>query len=142
MNISITMYIYILSQTTLAMSVLWGLTGSMDARLAGDSKATDVAFDAGENSPKRTAEVTVVGSINGQSFELIRRRGSRKTELLFSVNGTDLTKQSVKDTQDVVDELLGVGNNLLQRCCFFGQHSHTLQVIYNISRYEKFTFSI
>lgn len=110
------------------MSVLWGLTGSMDARLAGDSKATDVAFDAGEGSPKRTAEVTVAGSINGQPFELTRRRGPRKTELLFSVGGVDLTKQSVKDTQDVVDEILGVGNNLLQRCCFFGQHSHTLQV--------------
>jgi hypothetical protein len=43
------------------MSVMWGLTGSMDARLAGDSKATDVAYDAGEGQPKRTAEVTITG---------------------------------------------------------------------------------
>ncbi len=28
----------------------------------------------------------------------------------------------------VQDEVLGIGGQLLQRCCFFGQHSHTLEV--------------
>lgn len=111
------------------MSVLWGLTGSMDARLAGDSKAADVAYDAGEGQSKRTAEVIVTGTINSKPFELVRRRGPRKSELLFSVNGTDLTTQAAKDTQAVIDDVLGIGQGLLQRCCFFGQHSHTLQVI-------------
>ena len=34
--------------------------------------------------------------------------------------------QAVKDTQSIIDETLGIGGGLLQRCCFFGQHSHTL----------------
>ena len=49
------------AQTTLAMSVMWGLTGNMDPRLVSDGKALDVAFDAGQGKPKRTAEVTLTG---------------------------------------------------------------------------------
>ena len=37
------------------MSVMWGLTGNMDPRLVSDGKALDVAYDAGEGNPKRTA---------------------------------------------------------------------------------------
>jgi hypothetical protein len=112
------------------MSVLWGLTGSMDTRLIDDSRAADVAYDAGEGQPKRTAEVVIHGFINSKPFILTRRRGPRKTELLFTLDGKDMTTQAVKDTQNIIDDVLGVGNNLLQRCCFFGQHSHTLQVFY------------
>ena len=43
------------------MSVMWGLTGNMDPRLVSDGKALDVAYDAGEGNPKRTAEVTING---------------------------------------------------------------------------------
>ena len=43
------------------MSVMWGLTGNMDPRLASDGKALDVAYDAGEGKPKRTAEVVIDG---------------------------------------------------------------------------------
>jgi hypothetical protein len=50
------------TQTTLAMSVMWGLTGNMDPRLVSDGKALDVAFDAGQGKPKRTAEVTLTGA--------------------------------------------------------------------------------
>lgn len=100
----------------------------MDPRLVADGRAVDVAYDAGDGQPKRTAEVVIAGSINGQLFELVRRRGARKTELLFTVGGKELTTQAVKDTQEVIDEVLGIGNGLVQRCCFFGQHSHTLQV--------------
>lgn len=128
-----------LVQTTLAMSVMWALSGSMDARLVTDGRAADVAYDTGsfvgsdgaagrQESAKRTAEVSLWGSINEKPFELVRRRGAKKSELLFSVDGRNLTTQSVKDTQIVVDAELGIGNGLLQRCCFFGQHSHTLQV--------------
>lgn len=129
------------AQTTLAMSVMWALSGSMDARLVADGRAADVAYDASsykaadgtilnsKNMAKRTAEVSLWGTINGKPFELVRRRGAKKSELLFSVDGRNLTTQSVKDTQLVVDQELGIGNGLLQRCCFFGQHSHTLQVV-------------
>ena len=81
------------------MSVLWGLTGLMDARLAGDSRAADVAYDPGAGEKKRTAEVTLTGTINEQSFEITRRRGPRKTELYFRLQGEDRTTQAVKDTQ-------------------------------------------
>lgn len=55
-------------KTTLAMSVLWGLTGSMDARLVADGNKVDVAYDPGPGSPRRTAEVTVKGTINTTPF--------------------------------------------------------------------------
>ena len=116
------------------MSVMWALSGSLDARLVADGRAADVAFDSGAFTGKagktesRTAEVTLWGSINEKSFEIVRRRSAKKSELFFSVDGKNLTTQSVKDTQQVMDEELGIGNGLLQRCCFFGQHSHTLQV--------------
>jgi hypothetical protein len=34
----------------------------MDPRLVSDGKALDVAFDAGQGKPKRTAEVTLTGA--------------------------------------------------------------------------------
>ena len=51
-----------------------------------------------------------------------------KSELMFTLEGKNLTTQSIKDTQDMIDEHLGIRDGLLQRCCFFGQHSHTLHV--------------
>lgn len=116
------------------MSVMWALSGSLDARLVADGRAADVAYDSGAytgqagKNESRTAEVTLWGSINEKTFEIVRKRSAKKSELLFSVDGIDLTTQSVKDTQEVIDQELGIGNGLLQRCCFFGQHSHTLQV--------------
>lgn len=113
------------------MSVLWCLTGSMDTRLVADGRALDVAYDIddGKSKIKKTAEVKVTGTINNEPFEIIRRRGPRKNELHFVCNNQTLTTQAIKDTQALIDSKLGIGNGLLQRCCFFGQHSHTLQVL-------------
>ena len=77
---------------------------------------------------KLTAEVCLTGMINNKSFKLIRRRSSKKSELYFYVDDIDYTTQSVKDTQFIVDDILGTGRGLVERCCFFGQHSHTLHV--------------
>lgn len=137
------------------MSVMWGLTGSLDARMVGDSKSADVTYDAvvsriggtgvaGDlvgvsaagkkkaaataKESKLTAEVTVQGLINSVPFEIIRRRSSKKAELHFTVGDQVLTTQAVKDTQALIDEHLGIQSGLLQRCCFFGQHTHTMQV--------------
>ena len=120
-------------KTTLAMSVLWALTGSMDTRLVGDGKAVDVAYDTGEGASKRVAEVNLSGEINNKPFNIIRRRGARKNDLLFTLGGKDMTTQSVKDTQALIDDILGTGDGLLQRCCFFGQHSHTLQSLLGLT---------
>ena len=60
------------------MSVMWGLTGNMDPRLVSDGKALDVAYDAGEGNPKRTAEVTINGEWRGFFYELM---------VSFHVNG-------------------------------------------------------
>jgi hypothetical protein len=101
------------------MSILWALSGSMDTRLVSDGRAADVAYDInvenmislpkakttkkkGNSSEPVVAEVTLEGLINGKSFELVRRRSSKKSELLFSVDGSDLTTQSVVDTQSIV----------------------------------------
>ena len=53
------------------MSVMWGLTGNMDPRLVSDGKALDVAYDAGEGNPKRTAEVTINGERRGFSLDYL-----------------------------------------------------------------------
>lgn len=118
-------------KTTLAMSVMWCLTGSLDARLIADSKAADVTYDSFVTDEaaksKRVASVVLQGQINGRDFVVSRKKGNRKTELSFMLDGKDMTTLSIKDTQTMIDEHLGIGNNLLARCCFYGQHSHTQQ---------------
>ena len=47
---------------------MWGLTGNMDPRLVSDGKALDVAYDAGEGNPKRTAEVTINGEWSREDY--------------------------------------------------------------------------
>ena len=46
-----------------------------------------------------------------------------RSSLRFSVGAEDMTAQSQKDTQARIDAKLGTGSNLLQRACFYGQHS-------------------
>jgi hypothetical protein len=89
------------------------------------SKSSSISSSA---ASKLTAEVCLTGMINNKPFKLIRRRSSKKSELYFYVDGIDYTTQSVKDTQIIVDDILGTGKGLVERCCFFGQHSHTLHV--------------
>jgi hypothetical protein len=140
-------------KTTLLMSAMWALTGQLDARIVSDSKVGDVAFDAPPTTVaggthaasvlarRRVAEVTVSGQINGQEFSVTRKRrgsssggsGRSLSELRFIVGGNDLSCQSMRDTQVRIDELLGTGNNLLSRCCFFGQHSHATNSLLGLS---------
>lgn len=65
------------------MSVLWGITGSLDTRLVNDGKAADVAYDISSVTKTKTsaiskvvAEVVIEGTINNKIFEIRRRRGS------------------------------------------------------------------
>ena len=113
------------------MSILWCLTGSLDPRLVSDGRSVDVTFDVETRKSKlgRTAEVSVSGTVNQLPFTVTRRKSSKKSELLFNLDGNDLTNQAVKDTQAIIDDKLGIGSGLLQRCCFFGQHSHIQQVL-------------
>lgn len=73
------------------MSVLWALTGSLDSRLVNDGKVGNVAYDVmstegASSKNKGGAEVRLLGSINGKSFEIFRTRAlsksSRKSEVL------------------------------------------------------------
>lgn len=93
------------------------------------SNASNIITNRRSPVVSTTAEVTVTGFINQQPFELRRCRSAKKAELHFTVGDRVLTTQSVKDTQAVVDQMLGIGGGLLQRCCFFGQHTHTQHVI-------------
>jgi hypothetical protein len=43
----------------------------MDPRLVSDGKALDVAFDAGQGKPKRSAEVTLTGAYLMCVFECV-----------------------------------------------------------------------
>ena len=60
--------------------------------------------------------------MNDYPFVLSRTKTATKGELLFNFDGQDLTTQSVKETQALVEETLGVDANLLSRTMFHGQH--------------------
>lgn len=105
-------------KTSLAMASLWALTGSMDARRANDGKVTDII-----NDYSKVARVTLDGSINGIPFSISRSKTATKGNLVFIVDGDDLTTQSVKETQMMIEEKLGVDLQILSRTMFHGQHA-------------------
>jgi DNA repair exonuclease SbcCD ATPase subunit len=72
--------------------------------------------------PLQEARVTVEGSINEIPFVISRSKTASKGNLFFQVDGVDLTTQSVKETQAVVEERLGVDAHILGRTVFHGQH--------------------
>ena len=125
-------------KSTLAMAPLWCLTGLMDERPTNDGKVTDVVHDrlpdaaaaaaVEDGSKKRAkakrpvAEVTVRGSVNGKSLVVTRRKGKSVTQLFVELDGNDETRQTVRDTQAVLDEIVGATPSVLRRSVFFGQH--------------------
>jgi len=68
----------------------------------------------------QSARVTVRGSLNGKPFVITRTKTSTKGALVFHLDGQDLTTQSIKDTQTVIDERICFGP-LLARTMFHGQ---------------------
>ena len=105
-------------KSSLSMAALWALTGSLDARRVQDAKVGDIV-----NDDSKAAKVTVEGSLNGIPFEITRVKAARSGALTFVLNGSDLTAQSVKETQLLLDEKLGVNSQLLSRTMFHGQHA-------------------
>ena len=107
-------------KSTLAMSSLWALAGSIDPRPTQDGKVTDVVNDF-----SKVAEVTLIGSINSMPFQVKRMKSttSKGSSLTFILNGSDLTRQSSKDTQQLIDEHFGTGSQMLMRTIFHGQHT-------------------
>ena len=100
------------------MATLWALTGSLDARPTSDLKVADVV-----NDNSKLAKVTLHGFINDSPFVVTRTKtASRGGDLTFIVNDEDLTTQSVKETQAILEEKLGVNTHILTRVAFYGQH--------------------
>lgn len=101
------------------MASLWALTGSTDPRPTLDAKVTDVVNDF-----SKVAEVTLHGSVNSKPFTVKRAKGasSRASSLTFTLGGSDLTQQSSKDTQALINEHLCVETQILTRTIFHGQH--------------------
>jgi DNA repair exonuclease SbcCD ATPase subunit len=104
-------------KSSLAMATLWALTGSLDPRPLPDGKVADVVHDGA-----KVARVSLTGKINDHDFCLTRSKTSTRGGLTFVVNGEDMTTQSVKETQAIIDETLGVSPTILARSVFFGQH--------------------
>lgn len=71
----------------------------------------------------QTTRVSVKGTLNGVDFSITRTKTLKKGGLAFLLGGEDLTTQSAKDTQAVIDEKLGVGAQVLARTMFHGQHA-------------------
>lgn len=67
--------------------------------------------------------MAVVGTINGKYFSLSRTKTRSKGELKFSLDGRDRTAQSIKETQKIIDDELGIPASLLSRVVFHGQHA-------------------
>ena len=105
-------------KTTLAMSVLWALTGSSDPRPMQDAKVSDVI-----NFQSKSARGTVAGKVDDVPFEVTRVKSAYKGSLSFVLDGKDLTRQSMKDTQAMIDEELGLSTQILARTIFHGQHA-------------------
>jgi hypothetical protein len=71
----------------------------------------------------QTARVSIKGTLNGMDLTISRTKTLSKGSLSFLLGGEDLTTQSVKETQAVIDEKLGVGAQVLARTMFHGQHA-------------------
>ena len=71
----------------------------------------------------QVARVTLDGTLNGMPFSISRTKTASKNGLVFQLNGEDLTTQSVKETQAVIEELMGVTVEILSRTMFHGQHA-------------------
>ena len=69
------------------------------------------------------ASVSIHGTVNSINFVITRTKGGRKGGLEFILDGEDLTKQAIKDTQIAINESLGVGPQILARTIFNGQHA-------------------
>eukprot|EP00934_Nitzschia_sp_Nitz4_P006644 Nitzschia sp. Nitz4//scaffold5_size260463//147664//151718//NITZ4_000990-RA/size260463-snap-gene-0.13-mRNA-1//1//CDS//3329555364//6634//frame0 len=107
-------------KSSLAMATLWALTGSLDPRRVQDAKVADVIHDQ-----SKTARVSLEGTINGENFAIRRSKStssSSKGNLLFFFGGVDLTAQSIKETQAILEEKLGINSQILSRTMFHGQH--------------------
>jgi DNA repair exonuclease SbcCD ATPase subunit len=105
-------------KTSLVMSILWAFTGTVDPRPLQDSKAVDVINDA-----SKSATVTIDGALNGIKFSITRTKTSTRGTLSFFFDNADLTRQSIKDTQDMINEKLGINPQVLVRTVFNGQHA-------------------
>ena len=105
-------------KSTLAMSSLWALSGSLDARPTQDGKVADVVNDSSMN-----AEVTLRGFLNSEPFVLkrIKSTSAKDSSLIFNVDGENLTQQSIQGTQQLIDQHFNIGT--LIRTVFHGQHS-------------------
>lgn len=67
--------------------------------------------------------MTIRGKIDSKSFVIARTKTLSKGSLTFILDEVDLTRQSVKETQLIIDETLGAGSQILSRTIFHGQHS-------------------
>ena len=108
-------------KSTLAMSSLWALAGSTDPRPTQDGKVTDIVNDF-----SKLAKVTLRGYINSKPFIITRAKSttSKGSALKFSVEGVDLTRQSPKDTQVLINEYFSIQSQMmLMRTIFHGQHT-------------------
>ena len=104
-------------KSSLAMAPLWALTGALDPRPLPDGKVADVVHDGA-----KLARVTLQGSHNGNDFTVVQSKTNKKSGLTFLLDDKDLTTQSFRETQVVLDEVLGISQTILSRSVFFGQH--------------------
>ena len=67
--------------------------------------------------------MSIRGTIDNTPFVIARAKTSSKGSLTFILDGEDLTRQSMKETQSMIDEKLGAGSQVLSRTIFHGQHA-------------------
>lgn len=65
--------------------------------------------------------MSVRGALNDKPFVITRTKTSTKGALVFHLDGEDLTTQSIKETQAIIDDNLGVGTQIVARTMFHGQ---------------------
>lgn len=103
-------------KTALFEAVLFGLFGKTAGGRHGDVAVKDLADDC---------VVTVTGTSSGVPFSITRYRkhSVHKNTVNFLYNGKAVEGGSKKDTQDTIEEVLGIDFDVLLQTCYFSPAS-------------------
>jgi DNA repair exonuclease SbcCD ATPase subunit len=71
----------------------------------------------------QVAQVSIDGFLNDVPFCIKRIKTATKTGLYFYLDSNDLTTQSAKETQALINDMLGIGPEIIARTMFHGQHA-------------------
>ena len=103
-------------KTALFEGVLYGLFGRTTSGRHGDSAVRNFG---------KNCVVRVKGTSSGKDFTITRYRkhDTHKNKVNFEYDGNPVEGSSKKDTQDIIEEVLGINFDLILQTCYFSPSS-------------------